>query len=593
MATSSVLIRDKLKKQIDNAGVLVFSKTYCPHCAKVKERFNKLNIASGFLELDIKKNGPEIRDALKQITGKSSVPQVFIRGKLLGGCDDVEKISDDDLVAQTKENKYDYDLIVIGGGSGGLALAKDSAKYGAKTALLDFVNPTPKGTTWGLGGTCVNVGCIPKKLMHQAALLNHYMDDAKHFGWDVTKGNHDWNKMVDAIQDHIHSLNFGYRSALMNGNVQYINALGQFVDEHTVKTTDKRGVIKNITANTIVIATGERPRYPAIPGAKECGITSDDIFSLDHHPGKTLLVGASYVSLECAGFLKSIGCDTTVMVRSIYLRGFDQQMAELVGGYMEKPYDIKFIRPCVPTSIKAVGDTDDAGLKLYEVEGKYNDGTVFKDTFNTVVFAIGRDPCTVNLNLQGVNIETNKSFRIVVDSEERTNVPNVYAIGDVNNVGYQLTPIAIESGKNLARRLYCADDSLTDYTCVPTTVFTPLEYGAIGLSEEDAIAKFGEDGIEVYHSNFQPLEWTIPHRTENTCYAKLIVNKKDNDRVIGLHVLGPNAGEITQGYALGMKLGATKFDFDHTIGIHPTCSEVFTTMHVTKKSGHTPTVTGC
>ncbi|VDD75488.1 unnamed protein product [Mesocestoides corti] len=567
---------EKLRSQINNAAVMIFTK----------------------------KNGADYQATLKEITGRSSVPQVFFRGEFIGGCDDVMAIDDQTILKKSAEMKYDYDLVVIGGGSGGLALAKESARCGARVSLLDFVLPTPKGATWGLGGTCVNVGCIPKKLMHQAALLNHYMEDAAAFGWDVTKGKsncsstsksrcrtHTWDTMVSGIQDYIHSLNFGYRSALMNVGVKYLN------------TTNKQGIVKNITANTIVIATGERPRYPPIPGAKEFGITSDDLFSLDHNPGKTLCVGASYVSLECAGFLRSIGCDVTVMVRSIYLRGFDQQMADMVGAYMDR-YGVKFVRPCVPTSVRCLEeyDAETKKLGLYEVEGKHEDGTLFKDTFNTgvvtffynnVIFAVGRDPCTTSIGLQNVGVETDKNGRVIVDSEERTNISNIFAIGDVNNIGFQLTPVAIAAGKNLARRLYTADDCLTDYTNVPTTVFTPLEYGCIGLSEEAAIEKFGTKNIEVFHSHFHPLEWTIPHRQENTCYAKLIINKADDNRVVGFHVLGPNAGEVTQGYAVGMRLGARKEDFDRTIGIHPTCSEVFTTLHVTKSSGGSAAVTGC
>ncbi|VUZ53189.1 unnamed protein product [Hymenolepis diminuta] len=585
---------EKLKNTINNAAVLVFSKSYCPFCKKVKERFKNLKIPYGYLDLDLKKNGAEYQAMLKDITGRTTVPQVFFRGDFIGGCDDVMAIDDENIMKKANAMKYDYDMVVIGGGSGGLALAKEAAKSGAKVALLDYVVPTPKGTVWGLGGTCVNVGCIPKKLMHQAGLLSHHLEDAESFGWDLTKGEHKWEKMVEGIQDHIHSLNFGYRSALMSASVKYLNVLGEIVDPHTIKTTNKQGIVKNITANTIVIATGERPRYPSIPGAKEYGITSDDLFSLDRSPGKTLCIGASYVSLECAGFLRSVGYDVTVMVRSIYLRGFDQQMAGMVGDYMEK-LGVRFVRPCVPVSIKCLVEADPETKKLpvYEVEGKYNDGTPFKDTFNTVLFAVGRDPCTTNIGLNNVGVEVDTNNRIIVDEEERTNVHNIYAIGDVNNVGFQLTPLAIEAGKNLARRLYNADDVMTDYNMVPTTVFTPLEYGCIGLSEELAIEKFGKEKIEVYHSHFHPLEWTIPHRQDNTCYAKLIINVDDDNRVIGFHVFGPNAGEVTQGYAIAMRMGARKEDFDRTIGIHPTCSEVFTTMHVTKSSGQSAKVTGC
>jgi len=216
---------------------------------------------------------------------------------------------------------------VIGGGSGGLACSKKAAQLGKKVAVCDFVKPSPIGTEWKLGGTCVNVGCIPKKLMHQAALLGEGMKDSESYGWAPSERKHDWAQMVQNVQDHIHSLNFGYRSELMENNVKYLNAYASFIDPHTVETVNKKGKKEIITADQFVIATGGRPRYPDIPGARELCITSDDVFSMKAPPGKTLVVGASYVALECAGFIHGVGWDTTVMMRSIPLRGFDQQMA--------------------------------------------------------------------------------------------------------------------------------------------------------------------------------------------------------------------------------------------------------------------------
>ena len=221
-------------------------------------------------------------------------------------------------------HSYDYDLVVIGGGSGGLAASKEAAKLGKKVACLDFVKPSPQGTRWGLGGTCVNVGCIPKKLMHQAGILGEGMSDAKAFGWTVGETKHDWPTMVNAIQEHIGSLNWGYKVALRDAQVTYINAMGKLLDAHTVECTKKNGDKSTITSQTIIIAVGGRPAYPGVEGDKECCITSDDIFSMDTPPGKTLCIGASYISLETAGFLNALGFDTTVMYRSILLRGFDQ-----------------------------------------------------------------------------------------------------------------------------------------------------------------------------------------------------------------------------------------------------------------------------
>ncbi|XP_060064624.1 thioredoxin reductase 1, cytoplasmic-like [Ylistrum balloti] len=585
-------LKKEVKDQVEKNKVMIFSKTTCPFCAKVKDLFKSLNQEYGVTELDKIANGAEIQNILLEETGQRTVPNVFINGNHLGGCDDTLKAhKNGSLQAMLQEaTNYDYDLIVIGGGSGGLAASKEAASLGKKVAVFDFVKPTPMGTTWGLGGTCVNVGCIPKKLMHQAAILGQSLVDAKHFGWEVPeKVEHNWETMRNAIQDYIGSLNWGYRVQLRDKKVDYQNSYAEFIDNHTIKGVNKKGKEVTKTARDFIVAVGERPRYPDIPGAKEYGITSDDLFSLSYCPGKTLLVGASYVSLECGGFLHGIGLDVTVMVRSILLRGFDQQMANRIGDYMEAS-GINFIRPCVPTKIEKLEDGQPGKYKVY---GKYSDGTEYSDTFNTVIFAIGRDPVTSTIGFDKVGVKLNKNGKVIADENEATNVSNIYAIGDILEGKLELTPVAIQAGKLLARRLYNNSKVLTDYINVATTVFTPLEYGSIGYSEEAAIEKFGEANIEVYHTNFWPLEWTVAKREENVCYAKIICHIPDKERVVGFHVCGPTAGEITQGYALGIKLGATKKDLDDTIGIHPTCSEQFTTLNVTKRSGKTIDQGGC
>ncbi|XP_045164939.2 thioredoxin reductase 1, cytoplasmic-like isoform X2 [Mercenaria mercenaria] len=573
--------------------VMVFSKTTCPFCIQVKNLFTSIKVDYKAMELDTEGNGSAIQHVLTDMTGQRTVPSVFINGKHLGGCDDTLRAHKENRLLpmiNPPTDKYDYDLIVIGGGSGGLAASKAAAALGKKVAVFDFVKPTPIGTTWGIGGTCVNVGCIPKKLMHQAALLGHSFHDAKEFGWQMPeKIEHNWDTMKNAIQDHIGSLNWGYRVQLRDKKVEYKNAYAEFVDKHKVKAVDKKGKEMSYSADKFILATGERPRYPDIPGAKEYGITSDDLFSLPYCPGKTLVVGASYVSLECGGFLQALGLDVTIMVRSILLRGFDQQMAEKIGEYMSN-HGMNFIRPCVPTKVEQL----EAGSPgKYRVTGLYSDGTPYTDEFNTVLFAIGRDACTGSIGLDKVGVKTNKNGFIPVDDSEQTNISNIYAIGDILEGKPELTPVAIQAGKLLANRLFSNSDTKTDYKKVATTVFTPLEYGAIGYAEEDAIKEFGEENIEVYHTHFRPLEWTVPHREDNACYAKLVCLKPDDMRVVGLHVLGPNAGEITQGYAVAMKLNATKADFDDTIGIHPTCSEVFTVLDVTKRSGGDVSQSGC
>ncbi|CAH8459895.1 unnamed protein product [Schistosoma turkestanicum] len=586
-----------LQKTIESAAVILFSKTTCPFCKKVKDVLTEAKIRHATIELDQLPNGSAIQKSLASFSKIETVPQMFVRGKFIGDSQKVLKYhSNNELMAIVNENKYDYDLIVIGGGSGGLAAGKEAAKYGAKTAVLDYVEPTPLGTTWGLGGTCVNVGCIPKKLMHQAGLLSHALEDAQHFGWslDKSKISHDWSTMVDGVQSHIGSLNWGYKVALRDNQVTYLNAKGMLISPHEVQITEKNNKVSVITGNKIILATGERPKYPEIPGAIEYGITSDDLFSLPYFPGKTLVVGASYVALECAGFLASLGGDVKVMVRSILLRGFDQQIAEMVGDYMEK-HGVKFAKSCIPDEIQQLKPVDTENNKpgLLLVKGHYTDGKKFEEEFETVIFAVGREPQLWKVICQTVGIKLDKNGRVVCTDDEQTTVSNVYAIGDINAGKPQLTPVAIQAGRYLARRLFAGATDLTDYSNVATTVFTPLEYGACGLSEEDAIEKYGDQDIEVYHSYFKPLEWTVAHREDNVCYMKLVCRKSDHMRVLGLHVLGPNAGEITQGYAVAIKMGATKEDFDRTIGIHPTCSETFTTLHVTKKSGASAAVTGC
>nr|XP_023858126.1 thioredoxin reductase 2, mitochondrial isoform X2 [Salvelinus alpinus] len=330
------------------------------------------------------------------------------------------------LLTRNLTGTFDYDLVVIGGGSGGLACSKEAAQLGQKVAVLDYVEPSVKGTKWGIGGTCVNVGCIPKKLMHQAALLGTALKDAQKYGWQIPGPiSHDWSTMAEAVQNHVRSLNWGHRVQLQDKEVKYLNVKGSLVDEHTVKGLTKTGKEIMLTAKNIVIATGGRPKYPThIPGAVEHGITSDDIFWLKESPGKTLVVGASYVALECAGFLTGIGLDTTVMVRSIPLRGFDQQMAGLVTDYMEA-YGTKFSWRSVPKSVDKLSSGALQVTWTDEQTGKDQ-----RDTFDSVLWAVGRAPETKTLGLEKVGVKLNKeSGKILVAADESTSVPNIYAFG--------------------------------------------------------------------------------------------------------------------------------------------------------------------
>ncbi|CAK4609519.1 unnamed protein product [Aphanomyces euteiches] len=483
---------------------------------------------------------------------------------------------------------YDWDLVVIGGGSGGLACSKEAAKLGQKVLLLDYVKPSPLGSTWGLGGTCVNVGCIPKKLMHQSSLIGEIIHkDAKQFGWNISNASFDWSALVSAVQDNVRSSNFKYRVELRDKKVKYENMLGTFKDAHTLTLTNdakKKGPV-DVTFRRAVIAVGGRPRPLLYPGG-EHAITSDDIFSRHDPPGKTLVVGASYVALECAGFLSGMGFDVTVLVRSVLLRGFDQDMAQRIGKYMaSEECGVSFIHGSVPISIEKLKNGQ---LKVRHTHGE--------EIYDTVLNATGRYPDVDKLNLPAAGVTLNpKTGRILVKNEQ-TSVPHIYALGDVIDAP-ELTPVAIHAGKLLSRRLFGNDPTaIMDYTKVATTVFTPIEYGCCGLSEDDAIASAGQENIQVYHQHFVPLEWSLSSELRvmsKECYVKVIIDTSRKNLVLGFHYLGPNAGEVTQAVSLAMKMNATYDDFVHTVGIHPTTAEVFTSLEITKESGEDPSAASC
>lgn len=519
----------------------------------------------------------------------------FVRSTYLAPASGPQGVPQNEPDGVTADGKYDYDLVVVGGGSGGMPVAKAAADLGAKVACMDFVKPSTQGTTWGLGGTCVNVGCIPKKLCHRASILGEDMKhDAGFFGWDGGANvKHDWAKLTQNVKNYIMGLNFKYRVALRTKGVNYINKLATLVDDHTIQATDKAGEKTTITAGRIVIAVGGRPKHLDCPG-HEHAIDSDDLFMANwaaracKEPGKTLVVGASYVALECAGFLTGLGYDATVMVRSVILRGYDREYSDKIADYMEQT-GTKFIREAIPSKITKL---EDGKLEVSWQSG----GEEKKDIFDTVIAAVGREADTKKMNLEAVGVRLGSNGKIVCPkNNDQSSVKNIYAIGDVVQGMPELTPVAIQAGKLLAARLYGGATETMDYDMVPTTVFTPLEYGTIGLSEEAAIERYGQEDIEVYHKEVAPLEWALVQEGKpgGCARCKLVCVKSENMRVVGLHVLSPNAGEVTQGFAVAMRKGATFHDFSATVGIHPTVAEDFLGLTITKASGEDASAENC
>ena len=444
-------------------------------------------------------------------------------------------------------SNYDYDLITIGAGSGGVRASRLAGGYGAKVAVCEEDR---------VGGTCVLRGCIPKKLLIYGAHYADYMEDAVNYGWTIEGASHDWTKLIANKNTELDRLNGIYLRILRDNNVDLKEGRGVLVDDHTVEIAGEC-----LTAENILIAVGGRPTMPDIPGIEQV-ITSNEALELPKLPKRVVIVGGGYIAIEFAGIFSSFGVEVTEIIRADnILRGFDIDMRTSLFEEMEKR-GIKILAETVVESIEKQGDT--FSLRLG------NDEILETDC---VMYATGRRANSEGLGIEAAGVELNDNGSIIVDELNRTSQSHIYAVGDVTD-RIQLTPVAIQEGHALADMLFNQDTRTTDYTNVPSAVFSTPPIATVGLTEEQARAEFGE--VDIYDSNFKPLVHTLTGRDERSV-MKLIVEPK-SDKVIGCHMMGIDAPEIIQGVAIAMKCGATKAQFDATTGIHPSSAEEFVTM---------------
>ncbi|MDI9245303.1 glutathione-disulfide reductase [Marinobacter sp. CHS3-4] len=442
-----------------------------------------------------------------------------------------------------------FDLIVIGAGSGGVRLARMSAAKGAKVAVVE---------SRYLGGTCVNVGCVPKKLFVYGAHAGEDIEDAAGYGWHVPEDQvrFDWARLVANKNAEIDRLNGIYARMLDNAGVTVINGTATLSDANTVMVNDQAYTAKHIT-----VATGSWPSIPDIPG-KECVLSSNEMFYLPQLPRQAVIWGGGYIAVEFAGILAGLGVETTLLYRGeLFLRGFDGDVRRFMATEMEKKgVNLKF-----GVNIESVENID----THYHV--RLTDGT--RLTTGLVMAATGRKALVEGLGLEALGVEMTQSGHIAVDDHFQTSVPSITALGDVIGTP-QLTPVALGQGMVLSRRLFGDGQGDMDYSSIPTAVFCQPNIGTVGLTEEEA--REAGHSLRIYRSEFKPMKHTLSGRDERAL-MKLVVDDK-SDQVLGAHMVGPEAGEITQGLAVAIKAGATKAQFDSTLGIHPTSAEEFVTM---------------
>lgn len=444
---------------------------------------------------------------------------------------------------------HDFDLIVIGAGSGGVRLARMSAQRGARVAVIE---------SRYLGGTCVNVGCVPKKLFVYGAHVHDELEDAAGYGWNVPTSDvtFDWPTLVANKNAEIERLNGIYGRMLQNAGVTIIEGTASFSDANTVVVGDT-----SYTAKHVTVATGSWPVVPDIPG-KECVVTSNEMFYLPQLPKRAVIWGGGYIAVEFAGILAGLGVETTLLYRGeLFLRGFDTDIRNFTEQEMRKKgINLQF------------------GVNIDSVEPEGNQYRVHLNNGETletglVMAATGRKALVEGLGLTELGVELSESGHVVVDDHFQTAVPSITALGDVIGTP-QLTPVALAQGMVLSRRLFGDGQGDMDYSAIPTAVFCQPNIGTVGWTEDEARA--AGHSLRIYRSEFRPMKYTLSGRDERSL-MKLVVDDQ-TDKVLGAHMVGPDAGEITQGLAVAIKAGATKAQFDSTLGIHPTSAEEFVTM---------------
>ena len=443
--------------------------------------------------------------------------------------------------------QYDYDLFVIGAGSGGVRAARMASGHGVKVAIAEQRY---------LGGTCVNVGCVPKKLFVYASQFRDQFDAAAGFGWTVGKSTFDWPSLITNKNREIERLHNVYNNLLKKAGVSIITGRAQVLDAHSVAIDGAQ-----YTAERILVATGGWPFVPDIPG-KQHIVTSNDMFFLDQLPKRIIIVGGGYIAVEFASIMHGLGVNTTICHRGHkLLRGFDEDIRDFLAHEMTR----KGINILLNTDIEAIESAGDCFAARLIGGGKVST--------DLLMYATGRIPNSTGFGLETLGVELDGEGAIKVNSDYQTNVPSIYALGDVTN-RVNLTPVAIAEGMALVNKLYANQPRPIDYENIPTAVFSQPTIGTVGLTEAQAREKYPD--IDIYKTSFTPMKNTLSGMDEKTLMKMIVV--RSSDRVVGMHMAGPDAPEIIQGMAIAIRAGATKAVFDSTIGIHPTAAEEFVTL---------------